>query len=70
MIVSQYMQDILNTVIKMHRVLSSTMETGQLEVIFKEVFRQLTVDIETIFTQINTDTKFAKTRARIDLTEI
>ena len=54
----------------MHRVLSSTMETGQLEVIFKEVFRQLTVDIETIFTQINTDTKFAKTRARIDLTEI
>ena len=65
------MQDILNTVTKMHRVLSATMETGQLEVIFKEVFRQLMVDIETLFTQINTNnTKFAKTRARIDLTEI
>ena len=44
------------------------METGQLEVIFKEAFRTLVVEIETFFSGINTDSKFAKTRARLDLT--
>lgn len=46
------------------------METGQLEVIFKEAFRSLIVEIENFFSGINTDSKFAKTRARLDLTQI
>lgn len=52
----------------MHKVLSTTMETGQLEVIFKEAFRLLVVEIEGFFLSINTEGKFAKTRARLDLT--
>ena len=54
----------------MHKVLSTNMETGQLEVIFKEAFRSLIVEIENFFSGINTDSKFAKTRARLDLTQI
>ena len=46
------------------------METGQLEVIFKEAFRLLVVEIESFCSQINTESKFAKTRARLDLTQI
>ena len=68
--VNQYMLDILNNLAKMHKVLSTTMETGQLEVIFKEAFRLLVVEIENFFQNINTDSKFAKTRARLDLTQI
>ena len=68
--VNQYMLDILSIVEKMHKVLNTTMEIGQLEVIFKEAFRLLVVDIEGFFAQINTDSKFAKTRARLDLTQI
>ena len=48
--VNQYMLDILNNLSKMHKVLSTTMETGQLEVIFKEAFRLLVVEIEGFFT--------------------
>ena len=46
------------------------METGQLEVIFREAFRLLVVEIEGFFQRINTESKFAKTRARLDLTQI
>ena len=46
------------------------METGQLEVIFKEAFRLLVVEIENFFSGINTDSKFAKTRVRVDLQQI
>ena len=66
--VNQYMLEILNNLSKMHKVLSTTMETGQLEVIFKEAFRLLVVEIEGFFLSINTEGKFAKTRARLDLT--
>ena len=68
--VNQYMLDILNNLSKMHKVLSTTMETGQLETIFKEAFRLLVVEIEGYFSGINTESKFAKTRARLDLTQI
>lgn len=64
------MLDILNNLTKMHKVLSTTMETGQLEHIFKEAFRVLVLEIEGYFSGINTDSKFAKTRARLDLTQI
>lgn len=64
------MLEILNNLSKMHKVLSTNMETGQLEVIFKEAFRSLIVEIENFFSGINTDSKFAKTRARLDLTQI
>ncbi len=66
--VNAYMVEILSNLQKMHKVLSATMETGQLEVIFKEAFRLLVVEIENFFSGINTDSKFAKTRARLDLT--
>lgn len=66
--VNKYMLDILNNLTKMHKVLSATMETGQLEVIFREAFRLLVVEIEGFFATINTESKFAKTRARLDLT--
>ena len=66
--VNQYMLEILNNLTKMHKVLSTTMEIVQLEVIFKEAFRLLVVEIEGFFAQINTESKFAKTRARLDLT--
>ena len=68
--VGQYMLDILNNLTKMHKVLTSTMETGQLEVIFKEAFRLLVEEIEKFFVGINTDSKFAKTRVRVDLQQI
>ena len=68
--VNQYMLDILTNLTKMHKVLSTTMETGQLETIFKEAFRLLVVEIEGYFATINTDSKFAKMRARLDLTQI
>jgi len=68
--VSNYMLEILSNLQKMHKVLSGTMETGQLEVIFKEAFRLLVVEIEAFFTTISTDSKFAKTRARLDITQI
>ena len=69
--VNQYMLDILNNLTKMHKVLSVNMETGQLEVIFKEAFRTLITEIEAFFSRINTESsKFAKTRARLDLTQI
>lgn len=68
--VNAYMLEILNNLSKMHKVLSTNMETGQLEVIFKEAFRSLIVEIENFFSGINTDSKFAKTRARLDLTQI
>ena len=47
--VNQYMLDILNNLTKMHKVLSANMETGQLEVIFKEAFRTLITEIEAFF---------------------
>lgn len=65
-----YMLQILDNLSKMHKVLSVSMEVGQLEVIFKEAFRVLVVEIENFFTKINTDSKFAKARARADLKKI
>lgn len=52
----------------MHKVLAGVMETGQLEVIFKEAFRLLVEETETFITGINMESKFAKARARVDLT--
>ena len=67
---NNYMLEILSNLQKMHKVLSVTMEVGQLEVIFKEAFRLLVVEIENFFSGINTDSKFAKVRAKVDLTQI
>lgn len=61
---------ILDNLTKMHKVLSMTMEVDQLEVIFKEAFLVLATEIETFFSKINTDSKFAKVRARVDLRQI
>ena len=43
------MLDILSSLQKMHKVLGATMETGQSEVIFREAFRLLVVEIEGFF---------------------
>ena len=67
--VNDYMLQILSNLQKMHKVLAVSMETKQLEVIFKEAFRLLIVEIENFFNGINTDSKFAKVRVRVDLTQ-
>jgi len=66
--VNTYMMEILSNLKKMHKVLHISMEIKQLEVIFKEAFRLLIVEIENFFSKINTDSKFAKVRVRVDLT--
>ena len=66
--VNEYMLQILSNLQKMHKVLSVSMEAKQFEVIFKEAFRLLIVEIENFFAGINTDSKFAKVRVRVDLT--
>lgn len=53
----------------MHKVLYVSMETKQFEVIFTEAFRLLILEIENFFARINTDSKFAKVRVRVDLTQ-
>ena len=51
----------------MHKVLYSTLEAGQLENIFKEALRNLVKEIDEFLANIETETKFAKIRVRIDL---
>mmetsp|Transcript_19182 Transcript_19182/g.25985 ORF Transcript_19182/g.25985 Transcript_19182/m.25985 type:complete len:98 (-) Transcript_19182:288-581(-) len=66
--VNAYMLEILSTLQKMHKVLAVSMETQQLEKIFREAFRLLVVEIENFFAGIKTDSKFSKVRIRVDLT--
>jgi len=54
----------------MHKVLCATLEAGQLEQIFKEAFRTLVDEIDQFFSQIETETKFAKMRVRMDLLQL
>lgn len=67
--VNPYMLDILSSLQKMHKVLATSMETQQLQNIFKEAFRVLVVEIENFFAGIKTDSKFSKVRIRVDLTQ-
>ena len=54
----------------MHKVLYSTLEQGQLENIFKESLRNLVKEIDEFLANIETETKFAKIRVRIDLQQL
>lgn len=65
-----YMLNILKSLNKMHKVLYATLEAGQLEQIFKEAFRLLVNEIDEFFADIETETKFAKLRVRIDLQQL
>ena len=67
---NKFMVDILQALQKMHKVLSSVMETRQLEQLFKEALRQLLVQVEAFFSQISTESKFAKARVKVDLQQI
>lgn len=68
--VNRYMISILDSLQKMHKVLAGVMETGQLEVLFKEAFRLLVEETEQFISMINMESKFAKARVRVDLTQI
>ena len=45
-------------------------EISHVEAVFKQIFRQLVQEIDKFYTTINTDSKFAKKRVRVDLTQI
>ena len=64
---NQYILNILKSLNKMHKVLYSSLEEGQLENIFKEALRNLVKEIDEFLANIEIETKFAKTRVRVDL---
>lgn len=54
----------------MHKVLYSSLEEGQLENIFKDSLRNLVKEIDEFLANIEIETKFAKTRVRVDLLQL
>ena len=67
---SAYILAILENMNKMYKALSVTLEQSHFEQLFKEAFRQLANEIDSFFQQISTESKYAKMRARIDLTHV
>ena len=62
-----YILNIIRNLMKIYQVLNQTLETSRMSIIFKETFRLLSNEIETFTSKINTESKYAKTRLRVDL---
>jgi hypothetical protein len=53
--------------IRLHAVVKENLESSHVEAVFKQILRQLVVEIEKFYLGINTDSKFAKKKVRVDL---
>ena len=56
--------------LRLHAVVKDNLEQSHVEAVFRQIFRQLVVEIEKFYTTINTESKFAKKRVRVDLIQI
>ena len=52
---------------RMHSVLTQNLEASHIEQVFRETFRQLVQEIDKFYSAINTESKFAKKRVRVDI---
>ncbi len=56
--------------LRLYTVVKENCEISHVEAVFKQIFRQLVQEIDKFYATINTDSKFAKKRVRVDLTQI
>ena len=65
-----FVLELVRSMLRLHTVVKENCEISHVEAVFKQIFRQLVQEIDKFYTTINTDSKFAKKRVRVDLTQI
>ena len=53
--------------LRLYNVMKENLEPSHVEAVFKQLLTQLAVQIEKFYTGINTESKFAKKKVRVDL---
>ncbi len=61
------MLNIVKNVNNMHKILSSTLPKESVEIIFRDIFRDLTKNFEEFYGKLNLQTKYGKKRIKVDL---
>lgn len=65
-----FVLELVRSMIRLHTVVKENCEISHVEAVFKQIFRQLVQEIDKFYATINTDSKIAKKRVRVDLTQI
>ena len=65
-----FVLEIMRSMLRLHTVVKENLEISHVEAVFKQTFRQLVQEIDKFYQTIQTESKFAKKRVRVDLTQI
>ena len=65
-----FILEIRHNMLRLHSVIKENLEQSHVEAVFRQIFTQLVSEIEKFYQGINTDSKFAKKRVRVDLIQI
>jgi uncharacterized membrane protein YccC len=65
-----FILEVRHAMLRLHAVVKENLEASHVEAVFRMIFTQLVAEIEKFYATINTESKFAKKRVRVDLIQI